>query len=624
MTAYSTGKVEFRLGVATLAMAGGLALTTRPDNFGGYHALASGHPDLVTVAVPLRDGGFLVTQKAETVVGGAGLAAALSSISLYGLDLRLWISWPQSPQDLRNLYRNLAELAEATGATVWTPEPGAHIVLLDGCLDLAIRSEGGRVASWSAYSPPGAPVRFESDMDGRIAPIGTPTVRQAGNLSIAARRDSHQRSREIGRQPGLAFADLIVLPDGRLGVPYADGSELAAGPRQLTHLLSAAGWAGEDLCLLSPVHAEQASIAGAHLRALCQDLNADIYCPAPGAELSIEDGKPRAVWPDGRSADWHRIGGHHPPHWRSSDGFLEDASPSDLLIPPMTQEPPAPGLPEEPLAEFTEYVPAAPPHARAAPKAEIAVVLPPARDRRPSGLSWLPAEPPVNKHPLQLWLCNAPPSGLASAEGIPSPELFLIGESERPSGRRIASVYVDAGVAISLHLIQSVLPERLRPEPGRYLIPAGWLDRVRYSGNQEEPVILRCTGADHGIDGLPNELAFWPGNRSGHAFVAYPARGRADFLPAYRDRPAASAGMRLLQVRVGRDAAIDVRASAGRLAELRMVRSRLADLVEDRVDLAIPLPHVDLLSISRAFEANGGMWRPIARPDQLLSELLAG
>src|SRR5262245_8678138 len=94
--------------------------------------LAPRDPALVTVAVAVRDGEFLLdesvvagsVQGAAPVHGGRELAGALGSVPLYGLDLRLWIGWHDQP-DRTLPESDLYELADLTGATVWVPSVGA-------------------------------------------------------------------------------------------------------------------------------------------------------------------------------------------------------------------------------------------------------------------------------------------------------------------------------------------------------------------------------------------------------------------------------------------------------------------------------------------------------------------
>ena len=94
-----------RVGVVAAPLTGGLALLTREDlvvQRACAARLGTGHSALLTVAISVRAGGFLVGEyvygaaapPVEAVHAGQELAAALAWQPLYGGDLRLWLSWP--------------------------------------------------------------------------------------------------------------------------------------------------------------------------------------------------------------------------------------------------------------------------------------------------------------------------------------------------------------------------------------------------------------------------------------------------------------------------------------------------------------------------------------------------
>ena len=611
--------------------------------------LPPGHPGLLTVAASLDEGQFVVVRdragpRTLTHRTGAELAASLSDLPLYGRDLRLWLARPVDPGDQPWLHAYCGELAEMSGARVWAPPPGAWAELLDGCLDLGVRAPGGRTASWREYPPDGAePGSFVSDADGRLMPVGGARVRQVGGVRVVAvppGRDpvSAERFDSVWMRPGLSNVELATLDDGRLAVPYTDGSLLAVGGEELARLLRDAGWVDEDLCLLSAVTTTQAAAAEEHLRALATVLGVDIYHRTPDTNLSIQDGHPRAVWPDGRPATWHRTTppglAASQPRWSSDDGWLEPvtqvaARADDAAVThPSAIEPFDPPGYEETGRDQPELVDAEP-------------------DARRSGLDWLPQPTPVNAAPLWLWVSSSAPAARAHTEGVPAAELFLLGRVDRDHedpawADHDVQLLVEPGAAVAAARVTAFAPERLRERlavPGTYLIPAGWLDRARLPGPGEtldgrprpgdgaagDPVVLQCAGAAHGVAGVPEDVVTWPHRRHARVYAVHPARGAtSEFVPVLRRRPTPAGGYRLLELDVPGDVAIDVPASAARMAELPLVRSCLPDFARDGFDLLLPRPFLDQVTVSRAFVAERGAWRAVAVPDLALDELLVG
>ncbi|AEB44803.1 hypothetical protein VAB18032_18505 [Micromonospora maris AB-18-032] len=153
------GLVRPRKGVVSLPLHGGAVLATRADfvaRRATAHRLGTTVGGLVTVAVTARAGGFLVGDYGGTqrVYRGDQLAALLGDLPLYGSDLRLWLTWPSDPEEQHSLGTHARELAETTGATVWTPPPGGSAELVDGRHDLRALDHAGRPAEWHAYRPP--------------------------------------------------------------------------------------------------------------------------------------------------------------------------------------------------------------------------------------------------------------------------------------------------------------------------------------------------------------------------------------------------------------------------------------------------------------------------------------
>lgn len=595
-------------------------------------SVAPSHPGLLTVVTQIHAGTFIVESHApgattaRTAQTGAEFAAALGGLPLYGRDLRLWLTWPDHPTDQDRLDTNLVELAEVTGATVWVPQRGASVAVLDGCLDLAVQRADGRPGCWLDYrSPFAGPASFASDADGRLVPVGGPVVQSVGGVSVVAvapGRDpaSVDRFRAIWPRPGLCQVDLAPLDDGRLAVPYADGSLLPVGPAELARVLAAAGWAGEDLCLLTPVTNAGAAGTEAHVHALVAALGVDAYIRPPGATLSIQDGHVRVLGPDNRSATWRRMTQPglpaRPPRWRSVDGWLEEAETVDITHPGDTLT----------TTDTCTVVDAEP-------------------DDRPSGVAWLPRPTPVNAEALWLWVRGGP-AELASVEGVPAAQLFLIGRldpdhTDPTRAEEQLRLYAAPGTAVAAARVAPVAPPHLRDllaAPRTFLLPAGWLDRVRLDATgpatgdppaadarrSGEPVVLRCVGAAHGIDGVPDDVVTWPATRSGRAYALCPdRRSTPDFVALHRQRPSAMDGGRLLELRLPAGAAIDVPANAAHLAHLPLVRSRLPDLARDAVDLVLPRQRLDQVTIRRAFISRKGSWRAVAVPELPLDVLLS-
>ncbi|MGX4654699.1 hypothetical protein ACWCHM_13470 [Micromonospora sp. SCSIO 07396] len=155
--AVGDGLVRPRTGVVGLPLPDGLALATRADfvtRRATAHRLGAS-TGVVTVAVTARSGGFLVGTYSGTqdVHSGGQLAALLGDLPLYGADLRLWLTWPSDADEQARLVAEVVELAETTGATVWTPPAGGRAELIDDRRDLRAFDPTGAVARWQAHRP---------------------------------------------------------------------------------------------------------------------------------------------------------------------------------------------------------------------------------------------------------------------------------------------------------------------------------------------------------------------------------------------------------------------------------------------------------------------------------------
>jgi hypothetical protein len=286
---------------------GGPALAGGPD-LDHWRALATelrpGHPGLVTVAVAVQDGDFIIADHSGRLwPGGAGaLAAALAELPLYGWEVRMWLSWPTSAEDGRRLRRHLDGLSEIVGATVWAPVEGGRVELLDGCRDLSVVDSRGQPTGWDVYG--WREPTFRSDPDGRLVPAGGVAVSSYPGVplvSLPVARERELASDYHGLSPavGQLRVALAILPDGRLALRYQDDSLLAAGPHQLRRLLTAAGWTGGDVTLIGKVGVDQASGAQEHLASLADALGCQLTF---GEVLSAVDGPVGSSRPDAGSA----------------------------------------------------------------------------------------------------------------------------------------------------------------------------------------------------------------------------------------------------------------------------------------------------------------------------------
>ncbi|MFI5838787.1 hypothetical protein ACIA8K_03600 [Catenuloplanes sp. NPDC051500] len=651
------GLVLQRAGLATLPLPGGLEFANREDfvvRRAAAARLGVGHPDLVTVALATRDGGFRLSTyrldgggPAQVRYEGRDVAAALSSIYLYGGDLRLWMRWPEDEKSREQLADQVTELADATGATVWTPAPGSEAVLLRGSRDLAARDRSGKVARWAEHRPPQAPetARFTTDRDGRLVPSGGPSVLAAGAVALIStvRQPEailRERYADLSAEPGTALIDLTILDDGRLALRYTDGSSLAVGSAELRALLEGSGWKGEDLLLLTPVAPERASGLRSHLAVLEKELSVEIWSLPPDATIVVRDGLARAIDERQRPVSWHHVtDSPESSRWRNDDGWLI----------PRRRRTAAPMPSPVPAAEPVALLPVAPERVLPAPSPRPSLTLP-GRGTRPHGVRWLADTPEVNAEPIRVWLSSPWTPQRVVADGVPSANLFLIGHLD---GERIARanpqkhllcLRVEAGGAVDLYQAADV-PADLRhqaAEAGTFLLPAGWLDQARLQAgyridengtpqDREEltagPALLRTTGARHGTDGLPNEVVNWPrSERGGSAWVIIPEPPgvpSGDYLPLHQKRPAVRSGHRLVHVQVSANRAIDVAASAQALVGLTSVRSKLPELVAGGVTLLLPKRSFDRTRVDQVLHAENDKWKHRAKSIDLpLSSLL--
>ncbi|WP_432974637.1 hypothetical protein [Dactylosporangium sp. CA-233914] len=729
----SGGLVRPRAGLVTLALPGGVALVTRADFVARRSAVArlmAGHAGLTTIAVAVRDGGFLIGTYSGTqsIYSGHRVAEALGDLPTWGGDIRTWLTWPADPALQRRLRSNLVELADTMGTTVWAPPPGGSAELGDASADLSAVDRDGHVARWQPHAPSGdtARAQFESDADGRLVPVGGPLAGSypgVALVSVSRQREAAMADRyaRLDSRAGLFAVDLAVLPDGRLATVRADDTLLALGPNECRMLLAAAGWWDEDLLLLCPADPGDLHHYAA---ALFAGLGVDVWVLPPGAVVDVRAGQPVAIGPDRAPVEWQRLAtpgdSPRPPRWRSQGGRLvrpiaagaarearrahperdrdeataagaasassaarpssgdryrrtvrrptmdaltgEASEPASATaarnqpVPAARTSPgsaaPAPSLPVLPRPDQPVPAPPAAPGS-AAPAPSLPVLPRPGtaagRRERPRGIAWLPSRPAVNTEPFELYIHTDVTPAQAAEDGVPSPDLFLLGELAPPAPRldappgHLLRVRVAPGAAVDLTATDQHVPPTLYLSfAGRdvFLLPAGRLDRVRMlAGYALEPsgepirldvpatgaVRLRCVGARHGVDGLPGDVPRWPAKHTAKAYALLPPTGWADSggLGLYRRRPPARHGHRLVELRVEPHDAIDLRACARELASLALVRPTAAELRAARFDLILPARYFDRTTVTQVLAVRRRRWRPITpRENHTLSELL--
>ena len=288
----ANGRVRPRTGAVAIPLVdGGLALATR-ETFvelrGEASTMRPGHPGLLTVAVEIRGGRFLLGDynAASWLADAPKLAASLATIPLYGANLRLWLSWPKATEERGRLRSGLAELAELTGATVWAPAEGGAVRVLPDSRDLGAVDRHGNPSVWESYGP--APVSgFESDLDGRLVPSGgivTTSYPGVPLVSVPPGRERVMVARyaRLTPSPGQFRIDLTILVDGRVACRYQDGSLLAVSARELGQRLRAAGWSGAPVALLAETAPERLDGVHQHLAEIGRQLGVTVSLETMG------------------------------------------------------------------------------------------------------------------------------------------------------------------------------------------------------------------------------------------------------------------------------------------------------------------------------------------------------
>jgi hypothetical protein len=264
------------------------------------------------------------------------------------------------------------------------------------------------------------------------------------------------------------------------------------------------------------------------------------------------------------------------------------------------------------------------------------------RAGRPHGVGWLPDRIPVNAEPLVLHAGSAWPPQRVAREGVPTAELFVLADAlPRPAAdRHLLRLRVEPGGAVPMSSMLTHAPPAVRRRTtgvGTYLLPAGWLDRARLEGAFRlagTPLVLRSTHARHGADGIPEDIPRWPAaNVTAEVFAIVPDAvpdQLPDLVPLHPRLPAtAPPGSRALRLRVdggtGGGPAIDVAAGTDRLAPLTSVRSRLAELRADGVEVVLPREAFGRVSATGLYDIENDKWLERPCPASLpVAALLAG
>ncbi len=643
------GRLRPRSGLVTLPLADGIALTTRADFVTRRAAtglLWPGHLGLVTIAAEVRAGAFVVGDYGggQADLNGVQLAAALGGRALYGAEIRMWLDWPAEAAEHGRLADGLAGLADACGAVVWAPEPGATIEVLDGCHDLGAVDVAGRPAGWLGYRPAraGAP-RFAPDADGRLVPAGGVAMAgRSGGPSVGRAvgpvQTMSDRYGRVAGERGLFVVDLAVLHDGRWAARRMDNSVLALGSRECRRMLSGAGWRGEDLALVSTYPPEVATEVRRGATQMFAGLGAEVWSLPPGAQVEAVGDRCRAIDEFGRPVEWRRLTpdpARAAPRWHSREGILR---PYPTTAPERT-EPAEPaflwwGLPgPEPRS-----VP--PPDADPLLPSSTAPRLAPAQRRLSHGIYWLADRPKVNAEAVELYVVAGCPPEQAFTTGVPSPHLYLVGLLAPPdpgrlrTGEYLLRVRVEPGGVVDLSSIDIHVPPvvQLMLSAGgqAYLMPGGLLSRARltaayavsphgrYARCHEfpdlPPLALRFQGARHGIDGLPDDVPRWPRHATdiAYALVEDPRDLLARHWLALSSRlPSARAGAFLLRLRVPRRRAIDVVGTARQLVGLTATRSAVPALTGARVRLVLPRRSYAQVTVERVLAGGSRGWRRV-------------
>ncbi len=250
------------------------------------------------------------------------------------------------------------------------------------------------------------------------------------------------------------------------------------------------------------------------------------------------------------------------------------------------------------------------------------------RNTKPHGLSWLPQTVQVNEHEFEVYVESAWPASQAATAGIPSARMFLVGHldpSPTPAAHEVRIRVARYG-AVDVPATGVEPPTALRSEVSAndaYVLPAAWLDRchvVLDDGELETgevgaatPATMWCSGASHGIEGLPDVGTAPPRlfGRSVRAYALVPEVGNVVSWVRLYQRPPQSAHGRLVELRVGHRHVIDLVRLSAQLDALPAVRTILPDLRAQGARLILPQGQFERALATRRL---CGRRRPLAGP----------
>jgi hypothetical protein len=262
------------------------------------------------------------------------------------------------------------------------------------------------------------------------------------------------------------------------------------------------------------------------------------------------------------------------------------------------------------------------------------------RKSRPHGLAWLPDIVQTNEDAFELFVGSRWSPERVAEQGFPTSELFLVGHlgPQNTDAAHSLRVRVEPQGAVDLLACGIEPPSELGlhlDAADAYVLPAGWLDRCHIIvdegedrvGSNTRPVSLRCFGASHGIDGLPEDVSWYPRGwrRSAvaYAILTDDATAAKSGVRLYRNMPAADAG-RLVELRVGPGLAIDIASTEAKIKAFPAVRTILGELRAASVDMQLPPDAFAKVEVTGVFIADGQRWKPTDRArNSTLASLLA-
>ncbi|MGW5578523.1 hypothetical protein [Micromonospora chokoriensis] len=503
----------------------------------------------------------------------------------------------------------------------------ADATLPDPRHPVPVRRFDGKVVDWTLIQPPA----FATDLPGWFDLSGGSVRLRSGPIVLAlpdgvlvSTRENFVRHRAtvariVAGPPGLTTVGVPVREGGFL-ISEHSGAETVYGGADLAAILAAYPlYAGDlRLWLTWPDEPSHQHLLDRHLTDLAGTSGATIWVPPTDGVVVVVDGELAVRGRAGHPDEWwpYRPNGRGgPAAFRSDvDGRLVPAVgavPTSAVVTPTGDEGVSPYARHEAPTSLAD-------------------------GRRRHGLSWLPKRPRVNGEALTLYVMSAWAPDRVAREGVPTAELFLLGHTERGGHRLNRAPYVlrlraEPGTAVPAAAARACASAEVTAAlagPDTYVLPAGWLDRVRLEAsvtvdeagtiNDEvvlpgHPLILRSTDASHGVDGLPDDLTRWPSGATPQTAWSLLPEGPdgppRDLLPLYRKAPPPQPGLSLVQLRVKAAAAIDVAASAGRLLPLTSVRTRLTELQHAGIALALPRAAGDAAEVIELLQADGARWR---------------